>query len=546
VICDGELRELHPAAPFTIIVKRYNAQQISCLRFSACRKQKQIGVLFVGDHQYVLEMKNIVKHFPGVKALKGVDFSVTPGEVHALIGENGAGKSTLMKCLIGIHAPTSGDIFYKGQMVTGKNTSEMLKIGVSMIHQELNPVRTRSIMENIWLGREPLNALGLVNHKKMYDMTKDVLKVIDLTIDPKTEMSKLSVAKMQMIEIAKAVSYNADLIIMDEPTSAITDREVNQLFTVIRKLRSEGRSIIYISHKLDEIFEITDRVTVMRDGDLIGTVATKDLKVEVMINMMVGRDVDDLFPKIECPIGEVVLEVNHLASGKFFQDVSFTARAGEILGVAGLVGAGRTEIIETIFGIRRKDAGEILINGKKVNIRSSQEAIKHGMALLTEDRRETGIFPMLSVSFNTMIANIETYVNKIHLLNKKAINEDCKNYAKAIQIKTPSLSQRVENLSGGNQQKVLIARWLLTSPQILFLDEPTRGIDVGAKSEIHKIITNLAGEGKTIIMISSEMPEVMGMSDRIMVVHDGRITGILDNNKELTQEKLMAYVANAV
>lgn len=500
----------------------------------------------MGDHQYVLEMKNIVKHFPGVKALKGVDFSVTPGEVHALIGENGAGKSTLMKCLIGIHAPTSGDIFYKGQMVTGKNTSEMLKIGVSMIHQELNPVRTRSIMENIWLGREPLNALGLVNHKKMYDMTKDVLKVIDLTIDPKTEMSKLSVAKMQMIEIAKAVSYNADLIIMDEPTSAITDREVNQLFTVIRKLRSEGRSIIYISHKLDEIFEITDRVTVMRDGDLIGTVATKDLKVEVMINMMVGRDVDDLFPKIECPIGEVVLEVNHLASGKFFQDVSFTARAGEILGVAGLVGAGRTEIIETIFGIRRKDAGEILINGKKVNIRSSQEAIKHGMALLTEDRRETGIFPMLSVSFNTMIANIETYVNKIHLLNKKAINEDCKNYAKAIQIKTPSLSQRVENLSGGNQQKVLIARWLLTSPQILFLDEPTRGIDVGAKSEIHKIITNLAGEGKTIIMISSEMPEVMGMSDRIMVVHDGRITGILDNNKELTQEKLMAYVANAV
>ncbi|MEI8201303.1 MAG: sugar ABC transporter ATP-binding protein [Eubacteriales bacterium] len=505
-----------------------------------------MGVIFVEENQYVLEMKNIVKTFPGVKALKGVDFSVGRGEVHALVGENGAGKSTLMKCLIGIHAPTSGEIYYKGELQTGKNTAEMLKTGISMIHQELNPVATRSIMENIWLGREPLNIFGLVDHKKMYEKTKEVLKVINLQEDPKTEMSKLTVAKMQMIEIAKAVSYNADLIIMDEPTSAITDREVNQLFTVIRKLRSEGRSIIYISHKLDEIFEITDKVTVMRDGEFIGTVDTKDLKIETMINMMVGRNVDDMFPKIDCPIGEVVLEVNHLASGKFFKDVSFTARKGEILGVAGLVGAGRTEIIETIFGIRRKDAGEILINGKKVNIRSSQEAIANGMALLTEDRRETGIFPMLSVSFNTMIANIKTYVGKTHLLNKRAIISDCKQYAKAIQIKTPSLSQRVENLSGGNQQKVLIARWLLTSPQILFLDEPTRGIDVGAKAEIHKIITKLAGEGKTIIMISSEMPEVMGMSDRIMVVHDGKITGILENDKKLTQEILMAYVANAV
>mgnify|MGYP002152261592 CR=1 FL=1 len=498
------------------------------------------------SEQPLLQMKNIVKNFPGVQALKNAELTVGTGEIHALMGENGAGKSTLMKCLIGIHPQTSGDIYFEGQHIENYTTAEALKMGISMIHQELNPVEHRPIMENIWLGREPKNALGLVDHKKMYEMSKDVLEMIDLKEDPRTEMRHLTVAKMQMIEIAKAISYNAKLIIMDEPTSALTNREVEQLFSIMRKLKDNGKSIIYISHKLDEVFAITDRVTVLRDGAYIGTENTSDLTVEKMIKMMVGRDITDMFPKVDCPIGDVKLEVKNLTGEKHFKDISFNVRKGEILGVAGLVGAGRTEVIEAIFGIRNKTAGEIWVDGKLADINSSEDAINHGMALLTEDRRMNGIFPMLTILQNLSISNMKKYVGKFKLLNHKEMKEDCKRYIDALSVRTPSMYQKIENLSGGNQQKVLVARWLLTEPEILFLDEPTRGIDVGAKAEIHKLITNLAGQGKTIVMISSELPEVMGMSDRIMIMHDGRVTGIIDNRKDLTQEEIMRYATGAV
>jgi methyl-galactoside transport system ATP-binding protein/inositol transport system ATP-binding protein len=378
----------------------------------------------------------------------------------------------------------------------------------------------------------------------MYEASKSVLKEIELDEDPKTLMASLTVAKMQMIEIAKAVSYNSKLIIMDEPTSALTDKEVKQLYSIMKKLKAQGKSIIYISNKLEEIYAITDRVTVYRDGSYIGTENTKDLKVDRLINMMVGRDVNEMFPKVACPIGEIKLEVKNLSHKRLFKNVSFDVRRGEILGIAGLVGAGRTEVIETLFGIRGKVAGEIFVDGKKVEIQNPRDAIGMGMAWLTEDRRRSGIFPMLSVKMNMAIANIPNFLNKAGLIKENYMDGVCDDYVQKIQVKTPSLSQRVENLSGGNQQKVLVARWLMTNPEILFLDEPTRGIDVGTKAEIHRLITKLAGEGKSIVMISSELPEVMGMSDRIMVMHQGRVTGILENNKSLTQEELMAYATN--
>jgi methyl-galactoside transport system ATP-binding protein/inositol transport system ATP-binding protein len=496
--------------------------------------------------EYLLEMKNIVKIFPGVQALKGVSLQVRYGEIHALMGENGAGKSTLMKCIAGIYRPTSGEIVFDGKVQNFANPSEALSNGISMIHQELTPVLFRPIMENVWLGREPLTRLGLVDHKKMYELTKDVLKEIELEEDPATRMANLTVAKIQMVEIAKAVSYNSKLIIMDEPTSALAEKEIKQLFSIMRKLKAQGKSIIFISHKLDEIYEIADRVTVYRDGSYIGAENTADLRVDRLINMMVGRDVKEMFPKIPCAIGDAKLEVKNLSNRKFFRDVSFTVRRGEILGIAGLVGAGRSEVIETIFGMRPRTGGEIRIDGKKVEIKSPADAIKNGMAWLTEDRRGSGLFPMLAVQLNIAIATIPRFLNKFGLIREAQLNKSCAEYVKKIQVKTPSLAQHVENLSGGNQQKVLVARWLMTNPEILFLDEPTRGIDVGTKSEIHRLISTLAGEGKSIVMVSSELPEIMGMSDRIMIMHQGRVTGIVENSKELTQEELMAYATDTV
>lgn len=493
----------------------------------------------------LLIMKDITKNFPGVKALKGVDLEVVAGEVHALMGENGAGKSTLMKCLIGIHPQTSGEIFFNGEKLGHYGPAEALQMGISMIHQELSPVAHRPIMENVWLGREPLNRFGLVDHVKMAEMTRDVLKLIELDVDPRTKMGELTVARMQMVEIAKAISWNARLIIMDEPTSALTEREVTQLFKIITKLRGEGKGIIYISHKMDEIFQIADRITVFRDGEKVGTDHANNTTMDRMITMMVGRPVSEMFPKIPCEIGDTHLEVRGLSKGRLFSDVSFDVRRGEILGIAGLVGSGRTEVIETIFGVRSLDGGEVFVDGKKVAITSPADAIKRGMAFLTEDRRETGIFPMLDVQFNMFIANMDKYASKSsRILNRRKIVADCDQYINSVRVKTPSPYQKVENLSGGNQQKVLVARWLMTEPSILFLDEPTRGIDVGAKAEIHSLITNLAGQGKSIVMVSSELPEVLGMSDRVVVMHEGRVTGILDNaKKRLTQEEVMRYAS---
>lgn len=499
------------------------------------------GENFMAETEYILEAKNIVKVFPGVHALKGVDLKVKKGEILALVGENGAGKSTLMKCVLGIYPPTSGEIIFDGVHKKRYSTIDALKMGISMIQQELSPIEHRPIMENIWIGREPINKAGFVDHKKMYEMTRELLSSIGMNEDPKMLVKDLTVAKQQMVEIAKAISYDAKLIIMDEPTSAISGNEIAELFSIMRKIKKEGKSIIYISHKLDEIYQISDRVVVLRDGEFVGSDDIDKIEVNKMIEMMVGREVNELFPKTKCEIGDVKMKVVGLSSGKKFQDISFDVRKGEILGIAGLIGAGRTELIETIFGLRKRTAGKVFIDGKEVQINSPADAIENGMAFLTEDRRLNGIFPVLSVKINLMVADMNHLINKAGFLSNKLIVKKCLEYIKAIQIKTPSQEQLIMNLSGGNQQKVLVGRWLMTNPEILFLDEPTRGIDVGTKAEIHKLISELAGQCKSIVMVSSELPEILGMSDRILVLNEGRLTGVLENNDELTQEEVMKY-----
>ncbi len=491
--------------------------------------------------EFLLRMINIEKNFPGVQALKGVNFAVRTGEIHALVGENGAGKSTLMKCLIGIYTPNSGEIHFAGQEIDHYSTAKALEMGISMIHQELSPVLYRPIMENLWLGREPLNKFGLVDHQKMYEMSQEILKEIELDEDPQTLMANLTVAKMQMVEIAKAISYDAKLIIMDEPSSALTEHEEQQLFRIIRKLKAKGTSVIYISHRLSEIFEIADIVTVFRDGKNVGTERIDQLTMEQIIEMMIGRPMDEMYPKIPAEIGETILQVKNLSHKKYFRNISFEVRRGEIFGIAGLVGAGRTEVIETIFGVRPKLTGEIIVHGKPVEINSPRDAIANRMSFLTEDRRATGIFSVLGVETNIALPNYDQFLTRLKFIDHSAVTDACADFVDKIQIKTPSLNQAVQNLSGGNQQKVLLARWLMTVPDILLLDEPTRGIDVGAKAEIYRLITMLAGQGKCIIMVSSELPEILGMSDRILVMHEGKMTGILENTPDLTQNKIMRY-----
>ncbi len=488
------------------------------------------------SENYVLEMHDIVKEFPGVRALKGVELKVRPGTVHTLMGENGAGKSTLMKCLIGFQKPTSGRIIYKGQEVEFHNTLSAMNAGISMIHQELSPVHERSVCDNVWMGREPRKGI-IVDHKKMRNDCLALFKKLNLDLDPDEKMGNLTVAKMQMVEIAKAVSFDASVVIMDEPTSALTETEVEHLFRIIDDLKAKNVAIIYISHKMDEIFRISDDITIYRDGAYIASDRAANLNIDKVISLMVGREMDEMFPKVECPIGEEILRVEGLASGRAFHDVSFSLHRGEILGFAGLVGAGRTEIVETIFGIRPRTGGTIYKDGKEIQIRSSEDAIAHKIALLTEDRRGNGIVGLLSVRENAVLANLKKYGLP---LRHKQIDADAEEYVKKLSVKTPSLDAPIKNLSGGNQQKVLVARWLLTDPDILIVDEPTRGIDVGAKAEIHSLITKLAGEGKAIIMISSELPEVLGMSDRILVMHEGKMTGILDR-KDATSERIMKY-----
>ncbi|MGR9202128.1 sugar ABC transporter ATP-binding protein [Rhizobium leguminosarum] len=491
---------------------------------------------------YLLEAEGVRKEFPGVLALDDVQFRLKRGTVHALMGENGAGKSTLMKILAGIYVPDRGEILLKGQQIRLDSPLDALENGIAMIHQELNLMPFMTVAENIWIRREPKNRFGFVDHREMYRLTSDLFKRLNISIHPETQVRDLSVANRQMVEIAKAVSYESDVLIMDEPTSALTEREVARLFQIIRDLRAQGIGIVYITHKMNELFEIADEFSVFRDGKYIGTHASTDVTRDDIIRMMVGREITQMFPKEEVPIGDVVLSVRDLSLKGVFHDVSFDLRAGEILGVAGLVGSGRSNVAETIFGVTPASSGTIAIHGQDVVIDSPNKAIKHRMAFLTEDRKETGCLLILDILQNMQIAVLQNRFVKYGFVTERELTKICDDMSRKLRVKTPNLSERIENLSGGNQQKVLIGRWLLTNPRILILDEPTRGIDVGAKAEIHRLVTELARDGVAVIMISSEMPEVLGMSDRVMVMHEGRVTGILDR-AEATQIKVMELAA---
>ncbi|CAN2325567.1 galactose/methyl galactoside ABC transporter ATP-binding protein MglA [Fusobacterium sp. oral taxon C10] len=493
--------------------------------------------------KYVLEMENISKEFPGVKALDNVQLKLKPGTVHALMGENGAGKSTLMKCLFGIYEKNSGKILLDGVEVNFKSTKEALENGVSMVHQELNQVLQRNVLDNIWLGRYPMKGF-FVDEKKMYNDTINIFKDLDIKVDPRKKVADLPIAERQMIEIAKAVSYKSKVIVMDEPTSSLTEKEVEHLFRIIKKLKESGVGIVYISHKMEEIKMISDEITILRDGKWISTNDVSKISTEQIISMMVGRDLTERFPKKDNKAKEMILQVKNLTAlnQPSIQDVSFELYKGEILGIAGLVGSKRTEIVETIFGMRPKEHGEIILNGKTVKNRNPEEAIKNGFALVTEERRSTGIFSMLDVAFNSVISNLDRYKNKFKLLKNKDIERDTKWIVDSMRVKTPSYSTKIGSLSGGNQQKVIIGRWLLTEPEVLMLDEPTRGIDVLAKYEIYQLMIDLAKKDKGIIMISSEMPELLGVTDRILVMSNGRVAGIVKTS-ETNQEEIMELSA---
>ena len=496
-----------------------------------------------GSGGFVLEMRGVSKSFPGVKALDDVSLKVRRGTVHALMGENGAGKSTLMKCLFGIYRPDTGDILLDGKPVTLRDSRQALDAGISMIHQELHPIPYRSVMENIWLGRYPVRRFGpikLIDRKRMLRDTRQLFTELRIDLDPETWVTELSVSKVQSMEIARAVSYRSKVIIMDEPTSSLTSNEVEHLFGIIRRFRSEGVAIIYISHKMEEILNIADDVTIMRDGKLVGTYPAAELTTDLVIKRMVGRELTQRFPPRDRAVGEPVLRVEHLTSAelKSFSDISFEVKKGEVFGIGGLVGAKRSELVESLFGLRRLKSGRLWIQGVEVDMSTPILAKSHKVALLTEDRRQTGIFPVLSVFDNTLIANLRAYVRRTRLLDRKRGATDVAKSIEILRVKTPSSSTSIAHLSGGNQQKVILARWLLTDPDILILDEPTRGIDVGAKYEIYSLIAELARRGKAIIMISSEMPELLGMSDRILVMCDGRMTEIVDASTA-TQEQIM-------
>ncbi len=501
--------------------------------------------------EYRLEMRGVCKSFPGVKALDHAQLCLRPGTVHALMGENGAGKSTLMKCMFGIYKMDEGEIIYEGQKVTIQNPMEALKMGIAMVHQELQPIPARTIGENIFLGRYPmkkfLGFIPVVDHKKMYEDTEVLLKKVRMNFDPRQMLGELSVSQMQSVEIAKAVSANCKVLILDEPTSSLTSNEVEALFRIIEDLKAEGVAIVYISHKMDEILQISDEVTIMRDGQYIGTWDCRGLTTDFIISKMVGRDLTNLYPPRNNHPGEVVFEVENFTSinPKSFRDISFNVRRGEILGVAGLVGAQRTELMEGLFGIRSHTTGTIRYQGKELVIRRPKDAIDNGIAMLTEDRRATGIMGVLSVADNISIASLKQYLDYGVCLNNKKVEGLVQDNVQKMNIKTPSSKTQIKSLSGGNQQKVLIGRWVANSPDVLILDEPTRGIDVGAKYEIYCIIEELARAGKSIIMISSEMAELIGMSDRIMVMCDGRVTGFVEG-KRATQENIMELATQFV
>ena len=490
--------------------------------------------------EVLLEMKNITKEFPGVKALNQVSLTVKKGTVHALMGENGAGKSTLMKCLFGMYSKDGGQIFLEGKEVNFKNSKEALENGVAMVHQELNQALKRNVMDNIWLGRYPKVGGVMIDEKKMYEDTKEVFQELGIDVDPRRIMSTMPVSQRQMAEIAKAVSFNSKIIVFDEPTSSLNEQEVEHLFKIINMLRDKGCGIIYISHKMAEILRIADEVTVMRDGTWIATKPAKDLTTEEIIKLMVGRELSNQFPPKTNKPGEVALEVEGLtAQYSLLKDVSFKVRRGEIVGLAGLDGSGRTETLENIFGIATRKSGTIKLDGKQVLNRNARESIKNGFAMLTEERRATGIFGILNIRENTVISSLKKHRKGI-ALSEKSMRADTGWSIKAMRTKTPTQETKIRSLSGGNQQKVLISRWLANNPDILIMDEPTRGIDVGAKYEIYQIMIDLVKQGKSIIMISSEMPELIGMSNRIIVMCNGHITGEVEG-EDATQEKIMSF-----
>ncbi len=485
----------------------------------------------------VLRMSKIKKSFAGVHALKGVDFDLELGECHGVCGENGAGKSTLIKVLGGAHMADSGDIFLDEAKISITDPVNSQHQGIAIIYQEFNLIPEMSVAENIFLGRELLSK-GLVDHKAQHEKAVELFKRIGLEINPSELCRDLTVAQQQTVEIAKALSINARIIVMDEPSAALTNQEVTALFNIIKDLKRKGISIIYISHRLDEIFEICDRVTVMRDGEYIGTEKVKDINKERLIEMMVGRSLENEFPKQKAPLREEVLRVEHLNRADAVKDVSFKIRGGEVLGFSGLVGAGRTETMRIIFGADHKDNGEIYIRGNKVEINSPRKALEHRICLLTEDRKGQGLILVHSVRENFGLPNLDTFAPKL-FVNSRKEREALAKFVTSLQIKIPHQEELAANLSGGNQQKVVLAKWLQKNCDIIIFDEPTRGIDVGAKYEIYLLINHLASEGKAIIMVSSELPEILGMSDRIIVMHEGSIKGEITNVAHATQEQIL-------
>ena len=495
----------------------------------------------------LLEMKNISKSFPGVQALSNVSIDLHHGEVLALVGENGAGKSTLMKILTGIYTADEGEILLNGQAITVENTKKACDLGISMIHQELNLMRDLTIAENIYIGREPKFLNIFVNDRKLNQITRELFKKLALDLSVKTKVEQLTIAKQQMVEIAKALSYDSKILVMDEPTTALTETEIDVLFDIIETLKAEGVGIIYISHRMDELNRITDRITVMRDGKYIDTLYTKDTEMSEIIRLMVGREVYiESKPQTSSDDTEIVLALKNVATNQNIRNISFELRKGEILGFAGLMGAGRTEVANAIFGVDKVNEGEIYLNGKKVTIKHPSQAVANGIGYLTEDRKHLGVILDMDVKSNVALTSMKKFI-KGSFVNEKKIEQTAEEYVKKLSIKTPSVDQKVRLLSGGNQQKVVISKWLLRDCDILIFDEPTRGIDVGAKGEIYKLLDDLTKEGKSIIMISSELPEVLRMSHRIVVMSEGNITGIL-NGDEASQEKIMelatAYKVN--
>jgi len=490
----------------------------------------------------LLEVSRLSKSFPGVAALEDVTLHLGHGRVHALMGENGAGKSTLMKIVAGVCTPDSGELRLEGRSLRLDSPRQALEYGIAMIHQELNLLPTMSVAENIWIRREPLNALGLVRHRELVRRTRAVLERLAVDIDPKAELRTLPLAARQMVEIARALSYDSRLLIMDEPTSALTEREAERLFAVIRAAAARGVGIFYITHRIEELSALADEISVLRDGRHIGSGSPRSLTREGIIRMMVGRELAPAPAAAPAQAGAPVLSARALSVAGEFEDVSFELHAGEILGVAGLVGSGRSKLAETLFGLVAPTAGEIRIGGSAVRLDSPAAAISRGVGFVTEDRKETGCFLCLSVLENLEISVLSRDFVRFGVVRARAARQACERMASALKVKARSLSERIENLSGGNQQKVLLGRWLLLKPKILILDEPTRGVDVGAKAEIHQLITRLVAEGAAVLMISSEMPEILAMSHRIMVMHEGRVTGILER-QAATQVKIMDLAA---